>query len=174
MRLLGPLVVLLLLAADQLSKWYVLEHIFRPKMGLGETIPFIQWMLHAPTRLPEIINLNILPFLDLTMVWNFGISFGLMASTGLAVLAIVTGLITIFFTIWMFSTQSRVEIIALAMVVSGGIGNLIDRFRFGAVADFLDFYAYGTHFPAFNVADASISLGVALLVLHSLFLKTKV
>jgi signal peptidase II len=57
---------------------------------------------------------------------------------------------------------------ALGLVFGGAIGNLIDRARFGAVVDFLDFYWRGYHWPAFNVADSSISVGVALLALHLL------
>ena len=53
------------------------------------------------------------------------------------------------------------------------MGNLIDRLQFGAVADFLDFYAWGTHWPAFNLADSAITIGAAVLILYSLFEKEK-
>lgn len=171
MRILGPCIVVALLAADQISKWFMLEHVFRNALGLGDPMRFGAWLAHAPERLPD-ISITILPFFNLTMVWNFGVSFGLMSGAGLALL-IGTIVITLFFVIWMLHAQNKVEVTALAMIISGAIGNIADRFRFGAVADFLDFYAYGTHFPAFNVADAAISLGVALLILHSLFLNTK-
>lgn len=170
-RLLGPVIAISLLLADQASKWFMLEHVFRPAADLGSPMSFGNWLMHAPERLPT-ISLEVLPFFNLTMVWNFGISFGLMSGAGLALL-IGTLLITAVFTVWMMMAKSKVEIVALAMIVSGALGNIADRIRFGAVADFLDFHAQGVHFPAFNVADAAISLGVALLVLHSLFLNSK-
>lgn len=171
MRLLGPAIVVTLLVADQISKWFMLEHIFRPALGLGDPMRLADWLQNAPERLPD-ISITILPFFNLTMVWNFGISFGLMSGAGMALL-IATVAITSFFIIWMMRATNKVEITALAMIIAGAIGNIADRLRFEAVADFLDFHAFGTHFPAFNVADASISLGVALLVLHSLFLNAK-
>ncbi len=58
---------------------------------------------------------------------------------------------------------------ALGAVVGGAIGNLIDRVRFGAVADFLDVHAFGYHWPAFNIADAAITIGVAMLIFDSVF-----
>jgi signal peptidase II len=55
------------------------------------------------------------------------------------------------------------------MVIGGALGNVVDRLRFGAVTDFLDFHVLGYHWPAFNVADSGISVGVALIVIDSLF-----
>jgi signal peptidase II len=102
------------------------------------------------------------------MVWNFGISFGLMSGGGLILLGVITAII-IGFAVWMARASAKVEIVALAMIVGGALGNVADRLRFGAVADFLDFHWGGIHFPAFNVADAAISIGVVLLLLHGLF-----
>jgi signal peptidase II len=63
--------------------------------------------------------------------------------------------------------------LAAALILGGALGNVIDRIRFGAVADFLDAHAAGWHWPAFNVADSAISVGVALLVWQQLFHATK-
>lgn len=166
-KLLGPVMVAVLLVLDQVSKWWMLEHVFRPAHGLGDPMRFFDWLRDAPDRMPE-ISLTVTSFFNLSMVWNFGISFGLMQGAGLALL-IGTLAITIGFTIWMLRTSIKAEICALAMIVAGALGNIADRIRFGAVADFLDFHWGTAHFPAFNVADAAISIGVALLLLHGLF-----
>ena len=68
----------------------------------------------------------------------------------------------------MLPTGGRLTPLALGLIFGGAVGNLIDRARFGAVVDFLDFYWRGYHWPAFNVADASISVGVVLLALRML------
>jgi signal peptidase II len=59
------------------------------------------------------------------------------------------------------------------MVIGGAVGNVIDRFRFGAVADFFDFHVAGWHYPAFNIADCGITVGIALLVIDGVFLEPK-
>ena len=74
---------------------------------------------------------------------------------------------------WLYRAESRILAVAIGMVLGGAIGNLIDRARFGAVVDFLDFHALGHHWPAFNVADSAITVGVALLLYDSLFEKRK-
>ena len=111
---------------------------------------------------------------SLTLVMNPGLAFGMLAGTpagwrwlvallsigALAVLAVVG--------LRMLPTGGRLTPWALGLIFGGAVGNLIDRARFGAVVDFLDFYWRGYHWPAFNVADASISVGVALLALRML------
>lgn len=147
---------------DQLSKYWVVEHLMRPD---GETA--------TPFWTP--VWIEVTPFFNLVMAWNRGISFGLfhagslletLALAGVA-LAIVSGL-----TVWMVRAETQYLRMALALVIGGAIGNLIDRLRWGAVADFLDFHAFGWHFWAFNVADAAISIGAALLVFDALFSKS--
>jgi signal peptidase II len=103
---------------------------------------------------------------DLTMTWNRGVSFGAFQAEGLARwgLFVMIGAIAIGFTLWLFRAERRMTALALSMVVGGAVGNLIDRARFGAVVDFLDFS--GLYFPwIFNVADASISVGAVALLL---------
>jgi signal peptidase II len=69
--------------------------------------------------------------------------------------------------VWIWSSRQRHGLtrLASALVVGGAIGNVVDRLRFGAVMDFLDFHWQGYHWPAFNIADAAITIGVALLLL---------
>jgi signal peptidase II len=71
---------------------------------------------------------------------------------------------------WLMKSTSKFESISLGLIIGGAIGNVIDRLRFGAVADFFDVYVGQYHWPAFNIADASICIGVALLLIHGLFL----
>jgi signal peptidase II len=114
----------------------------------------------------------VLPFFNLVTVWNHGVSFGMFNSgagasswafVGLA-LAIVAAL-----AVWVIRAERMLPAVALGLVIGGAIGNVIDRVRLGAVFDFLDFHAAGWHWPAFNVADSAITVGVALLLLDSLF-----
>ncbi|MBO38024.1 MAG: signal peptidase II [Rhodospirillaceae bacterium] len=147
----GMLLSILTIFFDQLSKWWILNVIMVP----ANTIPVTQ-------------------FFNLVLVHNRGASFGIFsdapgwASIALIVFAII---ISIMLAIWMWQAQETLLSVALGLVIGGAIGNVIDRIRFGAVVDFLDFHAGGWHWPAFNVADSAITLGVILLILDSL--KTK-
>ncbi len=105
---------------------------------------------------------------DLSMVWNRGISFGIGQSEGIMrwLLVIMTLAIAIGFAIWLWRAARKWTAIALALVVGGAIGNVIDRVVFGAVVDFLDFSGiFRPYFfnYVFNVADAAISVGAVLL-----------
>lgn len=125
--------------------------------------------------------------LDIRMMWNPGVSFGLfgfLQSLGLGWLLFVgIGLIAVGFTLWLFRAERSLTAVALAMVVGGAVGNLIDRARFGAVVDFIDFSGpwfnitlggWPLGFPwIFNVADASISLGAAILLLDQVLVSRK-
>lgn len=114
-------------------------------------------------------KIELSPIFDLTMTWNRGVSFGALQSDGLARwgLFIMIGAIAVGFSLWLLRAERRMTALALSMVVGGAVGNLIDRARFGAVVDFLDFS--GLFFPwIFNVADASISVGAAALLLDQL------
>jgi signal peptidase II len=71
----------------------------------------------------------------------------------------------------MKKAETRLAALSLAAIIGGALGNVIDRVRFGAVVDFLDFHVLGYHWPAFNVADSAITVGAAILILESLFNK---
>ncbi len=161
-------------ALDRLSKWLLLEFWDLPKGGLA-----------------------VAPFFDLVMVWNRGVSFGLLNGdcttrpflelayawgrgmrlafsisecTALALslsiisLAIVAGLV-----VWLRRVSRRWLAAGLGLVIGGALSNVVDRLSYGAVADFFDFHLAGYHWPAFNAADATIVVGVAILLLDALF-----
>lgn len=142
------LVALLVVVLDQLSKELVLR-----SFTIGELRPVV----------PDYFNL--------TLTFNPGAAFGLWA--GLVspwrevVLALTAGaaMFVVLFFLKHPQHQHTAAQIGLAAVLGGAIGNVIDRIRFGAVVDFLDFYIGTSHWPAFNVADTAICCGVAALVL---------
>ena len=145
----GLLALLVVLAADQLSKYWVLHILNLPRLG----------------------QVVVLPVLNLTMVWNRGVTFGLLhglgASGGLLLvgvaLAVVVALI-----LWLRRATSPLVAVAIGAIAGGAVGNVIDRLRFGAVVDFIEAHAFGYSWYVFNLADAAIVCGVAALVLDGL------
>lgn len=116
-------------------------------------------------------QLPLTPFLDLVLVWNPGVSFGMLAGLGDArpgLLAAITLAIGGLLAVWLWREERPLARIALILVLAGAAGNLIDRLRFGAVVDFLDLHLAGYHWPAFNVADSAIVVGAGLLLLDGL------
>jgi signal peptidase II len=111
------------------------------------------------------------PIFDLQMVWNRGVSFGLLRADSDIVrwgLVALSFAISAVFISWLRGAERRITAVALGLVVGGALGNVIDRIRFGAVADFLDFN--GLWFPwVFNVADAAITVGAILLAVDMVF-----
>ena len=113
-------------------------------------------------------------WLSLTLVMNPGLAFGLLGTLEpawrwlVAALSIVALLVLARVALRVLPTGGLAGVIAIGLIFGGAVGNLIDRARFGAVVDFLDFYWRGYHWPAFNVADSAISVGVALLALRLL------
>ena len=115
---------------------------------------------------------EVLPFFNLVTVWNHGVSFGLFnggSTAGSWIFVLVACAIVIVLAHWMRRSVRILPAAALGMVIGGAVGNVVDRLRLGAVFDFLDFHAFGWHWPAFNVADSAITVGVALLFIDSLF-----
>ena len=138
---------------DQLSKWWIVERVMDPPRALEVT-----------------------GFFNLMLIYNRGVSFGFLDSeaallpwvlSGLAV-AIVIGLV-----VWLRQIEGRWPGVAVGLIVGGAVGNVIDRLRLGAVIDFLDLHWAGFHWPAFNLADSAITLGVALLLVDGLFGRRK-
>lgn len=154
----GLILAAIVFALDQASKYVILElmHFSPPgcRQGMGGC---------------RFIELS--PIFDLRMVWNRGVSFGLLhaeddiARWGLVVLSLgIAG----FFGWGLRTAERRLTGISLGLIVGGALGNVIDRIRFGAVADFLDFN--GLWFPwVFNVADAAITCGAILFVADLFF-----
>jgi signal peptidase II len=111
------------------------------------------------------------PFLDLALRWNRGISFSLFARdspSGQIALVGLTLAVTGFLVLWLFRSRSPLPAVGLGLIIGGALGNAIDRVAHGAVVDYLDLHAFGRHFFVFNVADAAINIGVALLILDLL------
>jgi len=114
---------------------------------------------------------SVLPFFNLVMVWNPGVSYGLFpaqgpAGTALLVvfsLAAVAGL-----GWWLWNARRPALAMGLGLVIGGALGNLIDRLVYGKVADFFHFYAMGYDWYVFNVADCAITFGVAALLYDAL------
>ena len=157
------------LILDQLSKWLILEYVMRKEIQPNaQPVGLLDWIMDAPSRFPH-ASIELLPFFNLTMVWNEGISFGLFHGMGIWILVALSLIITVAFSLWMLKSESWFQTVALALVIGGAIGNVIDRLRFGAVADFFDFYIGNWHYPAFNVADCAIVVGIALLVIDGIF-----
>lgn len=148
----------LVIFADQLSKYIILGPVgFSPPGCLDANIGC------------GYIELSSL--FDLRMVWNPGVSFGLLRAdqdiTRWALVLLSVGISGVFFW-WLRSAERRLTAAALGLVIGGALGNVIDRIRFGKVADFFDFS--GLWFPwVFNVADAAITCGAVLLAVDMLF-----
>ena len=146
---LGGLIALAVILVDQIAKAGVLAH-------FGES---------------EVIPTPFAPFLDLTLRWNRGISFSLFArdsAAGQAVLLAVTLAATGLLAWWLVHSRSALPAAGLGLIIGGALGNAIDRIAHGAVIDYPDLHAFGRHFFVFNVADAAINVGVALLILDLL------
>jgi signal peptidase II len=149
---LGLIAGLLVLLADQLSKWWVLSRL----------------------DLPELRQIELLPVLNLTMVWNRGVTFGLLnglGNWGHVILAAIALGVVVALGFWLRRAESKVVAVAIGAIAGGAIGNVIDRVRFGAVVDFIhahidtrwgDFSWY-----VFNLADAAIVCGVVALILDT-------
>lgn len=126
------------------------------------------WMLGA-LQLETLGSLQVWGPLNLTMVWNQGVSFGLFrgeAEWVRWVLVVFSLGVAVFLAVWARRVDRPLLGAAIGLVMGGAIGNMIDRVRFGKVADFIDVTAL--HFPwVFNIADSAISIGVVLLLLDS-------
>ena len=114
-------------------------------------------------------------YLNIVLVWNTGISFGLLgnfSAYGYIILIIIQLTIIAFFCVWMYEAKIRDYMVPYALVIGGALGNVIDRIRFQAVIDFLDFHWAGYHFWAFNVADSAVVCGILAIIVIST-VKTK-
>jgi signal peptidase II len=124
--------------------------------------------------LKDVRNINIWPFFDLTLVYNRGISFGMLNGGGtveIAIIALITSVIVIALTNWLLKTGSLYKSTCIGLIIGGAIGNVIDRFTQPGVVDFLDFHMGKHHYPAFNVADSCICVAVVLLLLENILVK---
>lgn len=140
---------ILVFGIDQLTKWWILNSVMQP---------------------PRVVRVT--PFFNLVMGWNRGISFGMFNQDSPAnawVLTAIAAVIVVILLVWLRRADRQLVVIGIGLVIGGALGNAVDRLRFGAVADFLDFHAAGVHWPAFNAADTAITVGAALLLADALF-----
>jgi signal peptidase II len=138
------------LVLDQASKWVILTQVMQP---------------------PRVVEVT--GFFNLVLTYNTGISFGWLGGEAVAwkswalgglALAVSAGLLY-----WLARQPERILSLAVGLIVGGALGNALDRAYRPGVVDFLDFHLFGWHWPAFNLADSSIFLGVVILVLDGLF-----
>lgn len=136
--------VVILVSLDQLTKWLA-----ENALTYGERI-------------------NIFPIFDLTLVYNTGAAFSFLASGSgwQRWVLIAIAIVAIIFMSWLLKHEHKrtLSALSLTLILSGAIGNLIDRVLLGHVIDFLLFYRHNWYFPAFNIADIAISVGAVLLV----------
>ena len=170
-NILGLSLIIDIIILDQLSKWWVTENILRPITG-GEPNSLGAWIANAPERVGY-ASVSVMPNFNFSMVWNEGVSFGMLQQSGIWPLVALTIVICTILFYCLVKSESNAEAISYGMIIGGAFGNLIDRFRFGAVADFLDVFAGTYHWPAFNIADSAISIGVVLLLIQSIFMSKK-
>lgn len=152
--LLGLCVAVMVLVADQATKFWIMNDVLAEKAMIVFT-----------------------PFFSLVRAWNTGVSFSMFNNWGLSgvvILSLVAFIIIAFLFNWLRKENNRLIQVALGFIIGGALGNVIDRVRLGAVFDFLDFSFGGYHWPAFNVADSFICIGAVIVIVHGLFSKNKV
>ena len=134
-------------ALDQAVKWYVVTQLMQPPRAIVLT----DW-------------------LNLVMAWNHGISFGLFSGDAVpyALIGVALAVVGVL-VVWLIRDPRASAAVWLGLVIGGAVGNVIDRVRLGAVADFIDVHVGAWHWPAFNVADSAITLGVTLILIDGLF-----
>lgn len=145
----GLWIAIVVLALDQLSKWWLLKSVLNGPEGF----------------------LPLTGFLNLVRVWNQGISFGIFGGDGAPapmLLAFFSFTVAFLLMIWLGRTGRRWTGWGVGCIVGGALGNGVDRLRYGAVFDFLDLHLFDVHWPAFNLADAAISLGVGMILIDAL------
>ncbi len=117
-------------------------------------------------------DVQLTSFLSLVSAWNKGVGFSLLTITlpsgpyilSAFALAIAAGML-----IWLLRVSRPIQAVALGLIIGGALGNVVDRLRLGAVFDFIDVHLGSYHWPAFNLADSALSIGVVLLIIDGLF-----
>lgn len=147
-RITAVVIIIAVALLDWLTKTWALENL------RGQVVPVIDGLFNV------------------RLAFNTGVSFSMLGDVGVKYMPEILGTVAIVaaigFTVWMFrSKENWLLIPALGLVVGGALGNGYDRFAYGAVVDFLDFYYDVHHWPTFNVADIAIVIGVGLLLVDS-------
>jgi signal peptidase II len=149
----GLVTAVLVAAVDQLSKAAVLAHFAGRALGDHQVVT---------------------SFFNFVLTYNRGISFGLFnggAGINALVFSLAAAAIVALLIFWLSRVESPFLAVAIGLIIGGAVGNVIDRIRLGAVVDFLDFHVGSLHWPAFNVADSAICIGVAAMLLDGLLLR---
>ncbi|MBO7643183.1 MAG: signal peptidase II [Alphaproteobacteria bacterium] len=153
-------IILAIVLLDQVTKGVLI------KLITGGVPSFANaWeLIPVPYLMAHVTN-----FFNVVFTWNPGTSFSLFRALGESapiIIVVITSFVIGFLTYYMTRRSAAYERLPLAFIIGGALGNLIDRIRFGAVVDFLDFHIGGAHWPAFNVADIFICVGVGLYILN--------
>ena len=154
-RLIGLAIAAVIAIVDQVVKWYVI----------------------GPLALRQVRHIDLLPFFDLTYTENRGVSLGMFEASNMEtrwLLVAVTAAIALVVLVWMMREKALSDIIGLALILGGAIGNIRDRYDLGYVIDYADFHI-GTFRPflIFNIADAAITIGVLIILARSLLVRDK-
>jgi len=137
----------------------------------------VKFMVAGPLALETRRSIEILPFFNFTWAENYGVSMGLLTAESALMrwgLVALTGGIAVLVLVWMWREKRRGDIWALALVLGGALGNILDRMRLGFVVDYADLH-FGEFRPflIFNIADAAITIGVLILLARALFIGDK-
>jgi len=141
--------------------------------ALDQAVKYLVFLVVQP---PRFGSLELTDFFGLVAVENRGVSFGLFTSGSPwapLLLTAIAGVVVAALTFWLRHAETRMLSVSLGMLIGGAVGNAIDRAIHGAVMDFIDLHWHGYHWPAFNVADAAISIGAVLMVVDALFVRKK-
>jgi signal peptidase II len=117
---------------------------------------------------------QVAPFFNIVLTYNRGMSFGFFNSGGglnALLFSLVAAAVVMVLIFWLSRVESPLLAVAIGLIIGGAVGNVIDRIRLGAVVDFLDFHVGSWHWPAFNVGDSAICIGVAMILLDGLLLR---
>lgn len=160
----GLLVALLAIIADQVHKYIMIYIVEMAKFSLNGK-PVIE----SGSKVVEVTN-----FFNLVMVWNRGVSFGMFNHGQVMtfqplLLSILALVITVLLLLWLKKAKNNLQKTGIGLVIGGALANVVDRILYGAVADFFDFHLGLNHWPAFNIADSCICVGVFILVIESFF-----
>ncbi len=139
---------------DQATKWLILA-----------------WIAPLPH------TVEVFSIFNIVLVWNRGVSFGLFDSASPwapVLLSALASTVTLFLIIWLRRIENRLLAIGVGLIIGGAVGNIIDRLRYGAVVDFFDFHIGEYHWPAFNIADIAISVGVFLVIFDGIIARRRV
>lgn len=159
-RLIGLMLAAFVAAVDQVVKWYVV----------------------GPLDLRRVRHIDLLPFFDLTYAENRGVSLGMLEASNMEtrwLLVALTAVIALVVLVWMMREKQLGDILGLALILGGALGNIRDRYDLGYVIDYADLHvqAFGETFRPFlifNIADAAISIGVVIILARSLLVRDKV